>query len=351
MTSQLPGPREIGFPETNAPRYSGFAFPSSQQGGERAFEQQVADAYRHLGYIVHREVMVGGVQVDLVIERGPIRVPVEVIGSADPGQIDRLRRDVVRLTTLRGSDIWTGKPIIVVPAFATPATSHWARHQKDVSITTLADLLLQGAEHPIPDPDPVFETPSQDEREAQREAARAATSGGMISRLRAHDEDSSTLTPSGYEQLCQDIFRFLFDPFLFGFESQAQTSDGGNRYDFICRIASGSSFWDNLRTDFRTRAILFECKSYADPITADQIYSTERYLFSGALRTVCFLISRKGGDGSCKRAAQGAMRETGKLILVLSNLDLIEMLELEDQKSAEDLLEERIWRFIISLPR
>jgi hypothetical protein len=52
------------------------------------------------------------------------------------------------------------------------------------------------------------------------------------------------------------------------------------------------------------------------------------------------------------RAAQGAMRESGKLILVLSNLDLIAMLETsEDQDGAENLLDERIWRFIISLPR
>jgi hypothetical protein len=56
-----------------------------------------------------------------------------------------------------------------------------------------------------------------------------------------------------------------------------------------------------------------------EPITADQVYSTERYLFSGALRTVCFLISRKGPDEGCKRAAQGALRESGMQPAVTSS--------------------------------
>jgi hypothetical protein len=46
------------------------------------------------------------------------------------------------------------------------------------------------------------------------------------------------------------------------------------------------------------------------------------------------------------------MRESGKLILVLSNLDLVELLEAgEDRDSVEDLPDDRIWRFIINLPR
>jgi hypothetical protein len=110
--------------------------------------------------------------------------------------------------------------------------------------------------------------------------------------------------------------------------------------------------WETLRVDFRTRSILFECKNYKDPITADQVYSTERYLFSGALRTVCFLISRKHPDEGCKRAAQGALREAGKLILLLSNQDLITMLKLKaEEDGPTSYLDEKIWKFITTLPR
>ena len=314
-------------------------------------ESQVADAYRRLGYIVHEQQIVAGLQIDLVIERGVQKTPVEVVGNTGTGQIDSLRRDTKRLSALRVADIWSGKPIIVVSKFATPVTAHWARHQTEVTIVTLADLLLEAA---AADPIPSFKTAysAPEDIEARRAEARAEKSASLIHQLRVHDQDRDALTPGEYEALCMEVFTFLFDPNLFGFEAQEETTDGANRYDFICRIAPGRPFWDNLRADFRARALLFECKNYAEPITADQIYSTERYLFSGALRTVCLLIARKGGNEGCMRAAQGAMRESGKLILVLSNLDLIAMLETsEDQDGAENLLDERIWRFIISLPR
>jgi hypothetical protein len=144
----------------------------------------------------------------------------------------------------------------------------------------------------------------------------------------------------------------LFDPHLYGFESQVETSDGANRYDFICRIKPGDPFWDAIKMDFRTRSILFECKNYSEPITADQIYSTERYLFSRALRSVCLLISRLNSDDSAKRAAQGTMRESGKLILLVCNADLIRMLRLKAQnENPTEILDEMIWDFIIRLPR
>jgi hypothetical protein len=46
------------------------------------------------------------------------------------------------------------------------------------------------------------------------------------------------------------------------------------------------------------------------------------------------------------------MRESGKLIILLSNSDLIEMLKLRTQEgAAEEFLDKRIWDFIVSLPR
>ena len=173
----------------------------------------------------------------------------------------------------------------------------------------------------------------------------------LIVRLGAHLRQN-VLTPSDYEELCQEVFVHLFDPDLYGFQRQSATTDGGNRYDFICRIKPGNAFWDTLRHDFRTRAILFECKNYEKPIGPDQVYSTERYLFSGGLRTVCLLISRLSPSDGALRAAQGAMREAGKLIILLSNEDLIAMLKLKSTPDGpENYLDERIWNFIVSLPR
>ncbi|MBF9234444.1 hypothetical protein [Microvirga alba] len=315
-------------------------------------ESRVAEAYRQLGYNVHQEVLFGPLRVDLVIERRGQRTPVEVLSSGKPLQADRLQREIVRLSTLRGADLWSGTPIIIVASDMTPETQHWSQHQTEVSIRTLADLEAEVGALAQRAPTASVREEAPAEIEARRAAERRDTRAALIKELKDHESGAVALSPTEFERLCMRTFIFLFDPNLFGFERQAETSDGGNRYDFICRIAPGRPFWDSLRADFRTKALLFECKNYQDPITADQIYSTERYLFAGALRTVCFLIAPKGGDAGCLRAAQGAMRESGKLILVLSNLDLVELLEIgEDSDSAENFLDERIWRFIISLPR
>ena len=149
----------------------------------------------------------------------------------------------------------------------------------------------------------------------------------LIGELQRHIQEN-TLTPSGYEELCRHVFVYVFDPHLYGFKRQAQTSDGANRYDFICRITPGQPFWDNLRADFHTKALLFECKNYNEKITADQVYSTERYLFTGALRTVCFRISRLGPDDGCISAAQGAMLPETNPVAVQSGPDRIDQTEI-----------------------
>ncbi|TPI52677.1 hypothetical protein FJ420_32320 [Mesorhizobium sp. B3-1-3] len=124
--------------------------------------------------------------------------------------------------------------------------------------------------------------------ERQPPLAVDAESEALSTRLQAHI-DGDDISPSEYEALCMAVLIKLFDPTLYGFEKQATTTDGGNRYDFICRIKAGNHFWDSLRQDFRTKAILFECKNYSDEIGPDQIYSTERYLFSGLFAPYAYL--------------------------------------------------------------
>jgi hypothetical protein len=325
--------------------------PSHFAAAGYAAEDAVARLYRRLGYDVRQRVMMAALEIDMLIERDGVRTPVEVTGTSGRMQIDRLRRAVVRLSSLTGLDPYGGRPILVVVGEMSPATAHWAKHQEDVDITTLA--ALEAAAGPDTVPVDVDEADAQhaanDERQSlERVEKRAA----LVFRLTEHEAGRLELSPKEFESLCMEVFVFLFDPVLLGFKAQARTTDDANRYDFICRIGAGSPFWAGIGRDFRTRAVLFECKNYQDPITADQIYSTERYLFVGALRTVCFLIARKGATDGGLRAAQGAMRESGKLILVLSSMDLVELLSVGlTREAAEDLLDEKIWQFIISLPR
>ena len=66
-----------------------------------------------------------------------------------------------------------------------------------------------------------------------------------------------------------------------------------------------------------TKYTIFEFKNYKGKITQKEIYTTEKYLYSKALRSVGIIISANAVDNNAIWAAKGVFRETGKLILLL----------------------------------
>ncbi len=155
-----------------------------------------------------------------------------------------------------------------------------------------------------------------------------------------------------YEKKCKQILEFLFEDDLSLWDKQSRTEDGLSRFDLICRIASSDDYWKALINSFNTRFILFEFKNYCDKLTQGQIYTTERYLFNKALRSVGFIISRKGGNDNALKEAKGALKENGKLILLLSDTDLCAMLQLKDNgDSPNDYLSRLLDKWLISLSR
>jgi len=311
------------------------------------FEDLIADFFERRGYRVAREVRVSGRELDLVVERDGVRTPVEVSAPSRAAAVTKLRADAERLLSLKAAAPDLAPPLIIVGAILTTEAKAWSEAQYGLHVWSLDDLREKLSEYPdLALRLAKFELPGE-----LNDTASTLNNLSLRAMLEGHIL-TNDLSPKEYENLCMSVFIELFDPNLYGFEKQATTTDGGNRYDFICRIQAGNTFWDGLRQDFRTKAILFECKNYSEQIGPDQIYSTERYLFAGALRTVCFLVSRLGPNDGAIRAAQGAMREAGKLIVLLSNADLIEMLKLKSQPgAAENFLDKRIWDFIVSLPR
>jgi hypothetical protein len=312
----------------------------------------IVELFEKLDYTVQRDVRLNFVEVDLVIvSRDGVASPVEIRSWSKAIGVAELERIASHLRTVTFSDGLVSPIIVVLPGITTEA-KRLASTQPNLRIWDAATLLDKS--RPFPD---LRKRLSQRLRtfvkvpdvEPEQEPAAAA----LIKRLEDHIA-SNAISPQEYEQLCQQVFTYVFDPDLYDFRPQIKTTDGANRYDFICKIRSGkgNDFWDTLKRDFRTRALLFECKNYNEKITADQVYSTERYLFSSALRTVCFLISRLGPNEGCISAAQGAMREAGKLILLLSNVDMIELVRLKvEENGPENYLDEKIWNFVISLPR
>jgi hypothetical protein len=159
-----------------------------------------------------------------------------------------------------------------------------------------------------------------------------------------------------FEDKCTEILKYLFDnnSDLTLWELQPTTDDGLHRFDLLCRIISShqNTFWTELAHDFHTRYVLFEFKNYTEEIKQGQIYTTEKYLFLTALRSVSFIIARNGADDNAVKAAKGALKETGKLIVILTVKDICEMLKLKDKGDEPSIiLRAKIDEMLIKLTR
>ena len=164
-----------------------------------------------------------------------------------------------------------------------------------------------------------------------------------------------------YEECCRDIIEYLFGEHLLDARPQNRLDDGLSYLDIVYRVNPSHLFWETLTRDFRARVVVFECKNYSEPLGPLEVYTTERYMSLGALRPICFVLSRKPVHAHAELAAFGAMRELGKLLIFLSDEDLIAMLRiraaqlrdgpLNDRNDPTVLLDQKIYDFIARLPR
>lgn len=156
-----------------------------------------------------------------------------------------------------------------------------------------------------------------------------------------------------YEDLCFDIIRYLFMDDLFISEKSRQeiTEDGLNRFDYVCRVKKHSEdgFWEMIDGKLNSRYVVFEFKNYSEKISQGQIYTTEKYLYGKSLRTVAFIFSREGVDENAEKAIRGIVRETGKLIISITDKDLKEMIEKKESGEHEVVLYEKLDDFFIRL--
>ena len=161
-------------------------------------------------------------------------------------------------------------------------------------------------------------------------------------RLRACKEGKEKKASVEYEGICTDIIRFLFESEFTQSSDQHKTGDELFRMDLLCGIKGTSSFWELLISHYNTRFVVFEYKNYSTSLPQNLIYITEKYLFNAALRNVAIIVSRKGFSKNAQIAALGCLKESGKLIIDLTDEDLIKMLHKKaDGEEAADFL---LWK-------
>lgn len=150
-----------------------------------------------------------------------------------------------------------------------------------------------------------------------------------------------------YENLCQSILEFLFPNAFYIVSSQHKTEDEHFRMDLICSLRGETEtthpFWKIISQHYNSHFVVFEFKNYNKPIDQNLIYITEKYLFNAALRNVAIIISRHGFSESARFAANGCLKENSKLIMNISDLDLISMLDSKlNGDSPEEILLRRL---------
>jgi len=155
-----------------------------------------------------------------------------------------------------------------------------------------------------------------------------------------------------YERVCAKILKYLFPNDLHGWHAQKRTDDGLNRFDFVCRVRPTTEFWKFVIEHLDSRYVLFEFKNYSGKIKQGQILTTEKYLLERGLRRMAIILTRAGAEAHAIVMTQGAMREHGKLMLVVNDEKLCEMLHMKERgEDPTDCLFELADNFLLSLPR
>lgn len=155
-----------------------------------------------------------------------------------------------------------------------------------------------------------------------------------------------------YEALCAEILRFLFPDDLHGWHKQKRTDDGLNRYDLVCRVSRSTQFWSFVADHLSSRYVVFEFKNYVGKVKQGQVLTTEKYLLPQALRRLGILLTRKGADPGAEQTIRGAMRDVGKMMLVLDDDDVCELLHAKDRgEDPSDFLFQMTDDFLMQLNR
>ena len=136
-----------------------------------------------------------------------------------------------------------------------------------------------------------------------------------------------------YEKFCVDALKYLFLDTLDLWEEQNKTDDGLNIFDLICKIKNNidDDFFVIIEKYFKSKYIIFEFKNYDEPISQYEICTTEKYLYKTALRKVSIIITRRGINNNGDKMVKCILRETGKLIIILDDDDLKNMIELKEK--------------------
>lgn len=153
-----------------------------------------------------------------------------------------------------------------------------------------------------------------------------------------------------YQKLGTEIIKFLFKTEFTKTLEEDYTKDKMFRRDLLCGIKGRSEFWKLIMQHYNSRFVVFEFKNYTEKIDQNLIYITQKYLYNAALRNIAIITSRNGFSDNAYKATTSILTKDGKLIMDLTDDDLITMLMMKaDEQDPSDYLLDKLQTFLMSI--
>ncbi len=153
-----------------------------------------------------------------------------------------------------------------------------------------------------------------------------------------------------FQDAVSKILAYLFCPPLESPRYEDTDWDGRNRRDIIMENAAPSGYWAHLRSVYAAHYVVVDAKNHGGPIGKDDALRIAHYLKEYGCGLFGILVTRKGASKGCRHAIREQWVSARKLLVVLSDEDLVEMLRIKARNgAAEEIIRARIAEFRMKL--
>lgn len=320
----------------------------------QVFEECVAKAFELCGYVVKRNVFIAGIKsdIDIIATKDSTEHYVEVKFSKETEHA--IRQIIAKAQSTNAVPV-----LVTANKISSVKFQHYSENYPDVKLIDISNLLYAVQDDPelrnkliAVLPYTVDDIPPE--------------AGFLESETLVHTNYTESLIgeldlclpgrpmSNRYEKVCQSLLENVFSDDLALWKPQQGSNNDLYRFDLLCRIKDGNqkTFWSILERFFNSKYVVFEFKNYTEPVTQKEIYTTEKYLYAKALRSVGIIIAANGYDEHAHWAAKGSLRENGKLIMLLTAEDLKKMNEMKmNQEDPSNYLLEKLDDLLLELEK
>lgn len=312
------------------------------------FERLVTDIFKSLDTIesIIPESKIQDRQVDLIatekadkISKEPVKWIIEIKKYRNLIHIGLIDQFYAKATSLK---IPNSKLLFVSSSELTKAARNAAK-QRDITIWGLKDL----AEN-INQEISIKYFSLIVMRQLRETHSDESKSDNLIESLKKIEPGKSEW--SIYQQTVFDILEYLFCPPLEIPHYELADLDSRNRRDIIFGNDSEDSFWKSIREIYQGHYIVVDAKNYSKKLAKRPIIDITHYLKPYGCGMFGIVVCRLGSGGASDHAIKEQWIGNKKMIVALSDDDLIEMLEIKKKGgSPVEIIKRKIATFRMSL--